>query len=404
MACTRILCLLASLTILSVSTVAWSAEFHGRSSTQFLWFDNIFTHENQAEVAQHLRFSLTKLDKDNKFSLNGYGRISQDVWNDDGFNTRLFYLYAEYRDLFDKVDIRAGRQFVNYAAGAALIDGGMIDLKNIGPIAFSVMGGRHVVYGIDKELTKSGDAVFGASAYLVGYPRTDLELSYYLQFDRDGVAREQLGAMFKQYLFSGLKLYGNARYETASESLTELLVGAKYFASQSLVISAEYFNNYPTFDYTSIYSIFAVNKYNEGSIRADYTINDMFAIRGAYKRQDFGDDTDGDVFEAGVKIRPMRNLLIDLAYDRRQGYAGDLNGGTLDIQYDMTPMMQLAGGLAYDVYQKDRMTGDTDTQSYWAGARYKLDKTMSFDGRIQYSVNTKLDDDWQSRIAFNYDF
>lgn len=392
-------------TVLLSTTSAFAVDFHGRSSTQYLWFNSIFNGKKQAEFAQYLNFSVTNIDPDKKFSLHGYGRISQDVMNGTGFENRLFFLYADYRDLFDKLDIRAGRQFVNYAAGSALIDGGMVDLKNIGPVTFSVMGGRNVVYGIDNELTRAGDTVFGAAATLAGFPATNAEISYFLKQDSDGVARETIGAMFNQYLFNGLKLYGNTRFDMASETFEEVLAGIKYFATADLVLTAEWFQSYPTFDYTSFYSVFAVDRYQEGSFRADYTINEMFAVRGAYKRQDFGENTAGDVFELGFKVRPINNLMIDVAYDRRQGYAGSLDGFTLDVQYDYSPNLQLAGGVAYDVYQKDGTTGKTNAQTYWLGTRYKIDKSMSFDLRAQDNVNVwNFKHDWSGRVAFNYDF
>ena len=267
------------------------------------------------------------------------------------------------------------------------------------------MGGRNVVYGIDRELTRAGDTVFGAAATLTGFPATNAEISYFLKQDSDGVARETIGAMFNQYLFGGLKLYGNTRLDTASETFEEVLAGVKYFATTDLVLTAEWFQSYPTFDYTSIYSVFAVDRYQEGSFRADYTINDMFAVRGAYKRQDFGENTAGDVYEVGLKLRPFASLMFDLAYDRRQGYAGSLDGFTFDVQYDIKPNLQLAGGMAYDVYQKDSMTGDTTSQTYWLGTRYKLNKAISFDARVQDNVDVwKFKHDWTGRVAFNYDF
>ena len=391
--------------VLFSAVSAWSAEFHGRSSTQLLWFNSIFNDQKQVELAQLLRFSVTKIDAENKLTLNGYGRISQDIRNGDGFESRLFYLYGDYANLYEKLDIRAGRQFVNSSAGSALIDGGMVSLKNVGPVAFTLLGGRNVVYGIDRELTHAGDTVFGAAATLTGYPATDAEISYLLKHDKDGVARETIGAMFKQYMFKGLKLYGNTRFDTASETFEEVLAGVKYFASVDLVLSAEWFQSYPTFDYTSIYSVFAVDRYQEGSVRADYTINNMFAVRAAYKRQDFGEETAGNVYEVGLKVRPITNLTVDVAYDRRQGYAGNLDGATLDVLYDYTPKLQLAGGVAYDVYQKDSMTGDTTAQTYWLGTRYKLDKAMSFDLRVQDNVDVgHFKHDWSGRTAFNYDF
>lgn len=404
MAFHKISSLLIALAIVFTFKTAWSAEIHGRSSTQYLWFTNIFNDKQQGEFAEFLTLSVTKIDKDDKLSFQGYANLTQDVRNGQGLNGRLYYLYGDYKGMFDKVDIRLGRQFVNSAAGSAIIDGGLINVKNVGPIAFSIMGGRNVFFGIDGELTHADDVVAGVSAMLSGFSTTDAELAYFIKMDRDGIAREQIGASFKQYLFSGLKLYGNTRFDMASETFNEVLAGVKYFPTANMVLTAEWFQSYPTFDYTSIFSVFAVNRYQEGSFRADYTVNDKVAVHGTYKRQDFGENTAGDVFEAGVKIRPINSLIVDLAYDRRQGYSGDLNGGTVDVTYEATNKLNLAGGLTYDVYQRDGMTGETTAQTYWLGTRYKLDKSISLDCRVQDSVNIRYKQDWQGRVAFNYDF
>ena len=108
--------------LLSAASVQ-AIELHGRASSQYLWFNSIFNGKKQADFAQLLNFSLSDIDPDKKLTLQGYGRISQDVMNGNGFEGRLFYLYADYRNVFDKIDIWGGRQFVIYAAGSALVDG-----------------------------------------------------------------------------------------------------------------------------------------------------------------------------------------------------------------------------------------------------------------------------------------
>src|SRR5574340_343554 len=95
---------------LLLASAAWPAEIHGRSSTQFLWYNDIFTDDDQGEFAQYLNLSITKIDKDNKLSIVGYGRGSQTTHGDHGLNGRLYYLYLDYRDLYDKIDLRLGRQ------------------------------------------------------------------------------------------------------------------------------------------------------------------------------------------------------------------------------------------------------------------------------------------------------
>jgi hypothetical protein len=403
MACKRIFCLLAGTALLLASTVAWSAEIHGRSSTQFTWFNDIFTEKKQAEIGEYLSLSVTKIDKDNKLSFQGYGRLTQDILNGTEPNGRLYYLYGDYSNLFDKVDVRLGRQFVNYAAGSALIDGGKIELKNVGPVAFSVMGGRNVIFNLDGETTSSQDFAFGVAGYLYGYRNTDAELSYFMKFDKDGIARDQIGASFKQYLLNSFKVYGNTRFDLPSETFSEVLAGVKYFPIADLVLTGEWYQSYPTFDSTSIFSVFAVSRYQEGVFRADYTINDKISANFGYSRQGY-EAADADVIELGCRVRPIEHLLLTLNYDHRNGYGGNLNGGIAEVAYEATKNIEVAGGLHYDVYERDKISGEETARKYWLGGKYKIKDNMSASVRVEDNVNARFKDDWSGRAAFNYDF
>jgi len=404
MTCKRFFCLLASITAVLASTAAWSAEIHGRSSTQFAWFNDIFTGNKQAEFGEYLNLSITKIDTEGKLSIQGYGRVTEDIRNGEGINGRLYYLYGDYSNLYDKVDIRLGRQFVNYAAGSALIDGGKIDLKNIGPIGFSVMGGRNVFFDLNGEATRARDFAFGVAAYLNGYKNTDAELSYFLKLDNDGVARDQVGGSFKQY-FGSFKVYVDTRFDLPSETFTELSVGAKYFPTSNLVLTAEWYQSYPTFDSTSIYSIFAVDRYQEALVRADYTINDKLSVNAGYTRQFYGEGNDAsDVVEVGCRIRPIDKVLLTLNYDHNNGYGGNLDGGTAELTVTPIKPLDLAAGLQYDVYAFDRSTGDETARRYWVGGKYKLAGNMSASVRVEDNVNAQYKSDWRGRVVFNYDF
>ncbi len=389
--------------VLSASS-GFAAEIHGRSSTQLSWFNNYFNDQKQVELGEYLRLSVTNLDKEGKAAIYGYGRITQDLNNGEGFNSRLYYLYGEYRDLYDKVDIRLGRQFINQAAGSAIIDGGQIDLKNVGPVAFSVYGGRNVIFGLDNESGHGGDLAFGAAAYLQGFKNTDLELSYFRKWDQWDVARDILGASFKQYLFNSLRLYGNTRFDLVSETFNELLVGVKYYPLSNLVFTGEWYQSYPTFDATSIYSVFAVDRYQEAVFRADCTINDMIAVNGGYTSQWFGSGGRGHIYRLGTSVRPFDPLQINVEYDNNQGYNGKTNGILVDAFYDVTKSLQVAGGLGYDVYKRDVMNNDEIARTYWLGGKYKLAKSMTTSLRIENNVNARYENDTQGRFVFDYDF
>ena len=84
MALKRMFCLLTGLSILFASSVAWSAEMHGSSSTQYQWFTNYLTGNKQAEFGEYLNLSVSKIDTAGKLTLTGYGRVTQDVMNRQG--------------------------------------------------------------------------------------------------------------------------------------------------------------------------------------------------------------------------------------------------------------------------------------------------------------------------------
>ena len=404
MALKRMFCLLTGACILLASSAAWSAEVHGRSSTQYTWFTDFVTGNKQAEFGEYINLSITKVDQAGKLSFQGYGRGTQDVWNGQGLNGRLYYLYGDYTNLFDKVDIRAGRQFINYAAGTALVDGGKVDLKNVGPIAFSAMGGRNVIYSLDGEASHSHDFVWGLAANLAGVKNTDAELSYFVKLDDAGIARETLGGTFKQYLLNSLKVYANARFDMTSESFSEVLAGVKYYPLSNLVLTGEWYQSYPIFDNSSIYSVFAVDRYQEAVFRADYSFNDKISINAGYTHQIYGEGPDVNAYALGTRIRPIEPVQVSLTYDFQNGDGNKLNGGALEVTYEPIKPLELAGGIEYDVYDRDRATGRETARKYWLGGKYKISKTMSASVRAEDNVNHQYTDDWSGRAVFNYDF
>jgi hypothetical protein len=394
---------LSALLVLSAGA-ALGAEISGRSSTQLLWYNNEFTENRVFEAAEYLRVNVTKIDQAGKLSFFAYGRGAQSFGPDHDTTGRLYNLYLDYNGLADKADLRLGRQFASNAAGFVLFDGLKADLKNVGPVGFSVFGGRDVVFGLNGELGNTFNTDLGISAYLDGFRKTDLEISWLRKWEQSEAARDTLGASFKQYLFNTVRLYGNTKYDLPSESFVESLIGTKVYPTSDLVFTGEYYSSYPQFDTTSIYSVFAVNKYQEALVRADYTLSDKFSLNLGYNRQWFGDGGAADVYHVGTGISPIKHLKLNLEYDNRTGYYGSMNGFIADVDYEITKAAQIAGGITYDVYQRDVLTHEEIARRYWLGGKYKLAKNMALSGRVQNDVNARFTENYSGRLVFDYDF
>src|SRR5512139_1304441 len=241
------------------------------SSTQFLWGDDLLG-ESQAIIAQYLRLSYAPEGK--PYSITGYGRIWKDLGNpavrDDDFQGRLYYLYLDY-ELTPNISTRIGRQFTNLTAGTSLMDGISLDVHKIGPVGFTLAGGRDIVYSLDSEFSRSGNYFAGIDVHLENVKSTQLGFSYVRRYDESDLSREELGMNFR-YFFKTLSPYAELKYDVLSEVFDEATVGVDFFPTSNLMIKAEFFHSYPTFDATSIYSVFAADKFREYLIRAEYAL------------------------------------------------------------------------------------------------------------------------------------
>lgn len=391
----------------AVQTVC-AAEIHGRSSTQLIWYNDIVDASKQTDLAEYLRVSVTGLDAGGKLTVNGYGRavynFKDSSISDKGeVQERLYYFYADYKDFLDKADIRLGRQFVNLSAGSALIDGVEANIKKLGPVGLTVMGGRNVIFGETGALTSHAYSL-GLGAYLAGVKNTDADISYYRAYDYSDIARDILGATFKHYLLDSIKIYANARYDLIGEVFNELLVGVNYFPKLDLMLTAEHYESYPTFDTTSIYSVFAVNKYKENVLRAEYTVAQWLDVSAGYSREDFGEGGDATLYEAGLKFRPSVSTTVGVFHDYRSGYGGKLDGYKVYAEYGKPGKWKAAAGIDYDAYTRDDMTGQETAKKYWAAGRYTIAKNMSSSVRVEDNVNVNYSKDMQGRLTFDVDF
>lgn len=393
--------LLAAMLLFAVP--AGAVEVHGRSSTQYLWYNDPIEGENRKDLAEYLMVSLTGLDGGGKLSLQGYARASYDLKDGGSVEDRLYYLFADYRGFLDKADVRLGRQFVNLSAGSALLDGIQVDLRNVGPVGFVLAGGRDIRFGEVDVITSHASAV-GVAAYLAGYKNTHLDVSYLRSYDYSDIARDIMGASFNQYLLQSLKLYADARYDLITGVFNEVLGGVKYFPILDLMLTAEYFQSYPTFDATSIFSVFAVDKYQEAVLGAEYTISSSMDLSLGYYHEEFGDDARAAVYQVGFKYRPAVNTTLGVFHDGRRGYGGALDGYKVYAEYAKPRAWKTAVGIDYDSYERDDMTGSETAKKYWIAGRYSIARAMAVSARVEDNVNVNYSKDMRGRVTFDYDF
>ena len=397
---TRLLVILLALAC--VPRFALAAEVQATSSTQYQWYQNFVVNKGQDDVAQYLRMNLTKLDKEGKINLYSYGRVTSQLSTSEDTLGRLYYGYLEYRDAFkDHLDVKAGRAYVNAAAVSGSLDGVYLNFKNFGPLGFTAFGGREVIFQDKKEIG-GGNTMTGGSVYLDTVKNTHVEVSYGKQYRNSDVARENVGLDFSTTPIDIASLYGRVKYNTIASDFNELLFGAKLAPIQSLVLRAEYYQSLPTFDKTSIYTIFNVIKFKETSVAAEYQLAANYRINARYARQDYGEDATADVYNVGLLAQPIKDLTLNASYEKRNGFSGQLSGIRLFGEYKIQKAALMAG-IDYDDFRRDAAR-EGFAKKYWVGGNYELNKYISAAARFEDNVNYNYDNSYQGRVAINFNY
>jgi len=375
-------------------------------STQFLWGDDLLG-DSQAIVAQYLRLSYNP--EGERVSITGYGRFSKDFDGssimDNDLTGRLYYLYMDYRP-FDSADsglFRLGRQYVNLSAGSAIVDGLSFTAHHVGtlPVGLTVVGGRDVVYSLDSEYSRSGNLFWGVDLHLEGVKATQLGISYVRRQDEWDRAREEIGMNFR-YIYRFLSPYAEVRYDLLSKTTDEATVGIDIFPMSNLMIKGEFYQSYPTFDSTSIYSVFAVDRFREYLIRAEYSLEAPVTLFAAYAKQNYQDSSNADNYVFGARVYPLKNLTVNASVDYRTGYGGNLWGFEITGDYKINNNILVAGGIQYDAYKRPDNDNNGNAQRYWLGGQYIVDKNVSVNLRLEDNVNENFNHRTLGRIAVNW--
>jgi len=382
------------------------------SSTQYLWYQDFLSDDNdQSDVAQYLRLDVTKLDKDGKINVYGYGRVVKQLSTsiedrpelaDDTFG-RMYYLYLDYRDVVkDHLDLRAGRTYVSAAAVSGTIDGLYLDFRNLGPVGFTLFGGRNVIFDNKSEIGTGGDRLAGVSVYFDTMKYTHVEVSYGWKYTDSDLARENVGLDFSTTPHEKVNFYGRLQYDTVADKFGEMLFGAKLAPLKSLILRGEYFQSHPTFDKFSFYSFFGVNNYKEMSLSVEYQLTGDYRVSGRYAREDFGGDATANVYEIGLFARPIKDLILNAFYEKRDGFAGELSGFRLNGAYRIYKAA-ISAGIDYDDFRRES-SREGNARKYWAGVEYELNKMFSAVARVEDNTNFSFNHSYQGFAALNVNY
>lgn len=403
-----VLLFLLVLLLVTAAAPSHAVDLFGRATTEFTWEQDLDDRDTKFAGYQYLRLGAMEVIKDRDISIFGYGRYGFNEVADPDANGQLYYLYIDWRDVWkDRMDLRLGRQWANLVADSMVIDGAQVDFK-VGPVGFIVLGGRDVIFDEFDEDTHSGDAAWGTEAYLRDVKNLNLSISYAEKYDEEDLARRMAAYDFGYTIKEVFRGYSEMRYDIIGELITEALVGLTVFPSDQWTIRGEYFYAYPSFDYTSIYAVFAASEFHAGSLFVDYYISDRLSFYGGYTAEIFEiedeDDDDAHLLEVGVQTK-VKGFDLGSSIVVREGYPGDIIGFSLSADRRfLKDKLNLSAGIDYDIYQRDEMTDDEIATKYWVGGRYHFSKKISLALHLENTESYSQDYNFSGWSSFEIVF
>ena len=385
---------------------ASAATFTGRSSTVIDWFGTP-EDETSVPVYEYLLLNIIDIDNDG-LNFKGYGRLATDTQDVVDVDSQLYYAFLEKRGIFNsKFDFRLGRQFVVSTAGASVMDGLDLTWNNVGPFTLRLFGGGNTTYYASYS---SDDLIWGAEVTgLFLNNSLNLGLSYVQTWADSDLTKELIGFDFEYDKENLIDIYSELQFNYINNVVSYFLAGGKYYKSPKWNLRAEYLYSLPVFTSTSIYSVFAVDKYQE--VNAQYTYNIAVGLQAfaIYTHEFYEEYSDANVFEAGIeKIRTKRfsGYLTGVYRDDDDGQ--DLWGFKARVAWMFTKKLQAGVGANVDVLDRridyENNEDETTSNLFWVYGTYFITDRVNFQLKFERASSELWDEYYQGRARFNVSF
>lgn len=388
---------------------ASAASLSGRSSTVLEWYD---TAEGGTAVPayQYLQLNLKDVFTDG-YNFRFYGRLADDLSNEVDAENRLYYAYLEKKEFFNNLDLRLGRQFISTTAGASIMDGLSLRYALSETYGLRLFAGGDVKYYDGYNLKDVIDGIELRGNFFNN--SLDVAGSYLQKWDAGLVAQELLGFDVDYDVQGKLRLYNELQWDIMSERLSYALVGGKIRFHGPLTLRTEYLYSLPVFSSTSIYSVFAVDEYQELMAELTWKLSRFIQFYARLTHEFYSDFADADVVEIGVE-----KLLADCFYGylsaiyRNDGDGQDLRGIKAYGNYRLMDKLRAGVGLTLDVLERDIAYFDTDDDDrnettstrVWADATYDLSRKLSLKAKFEYIESDLWDHYNRGALRLNYIF
>jgi len=366
-----------------------AASVTGRASTVLEWYD-----DPQGDTAipafQYLQLRVKDI-ADSGYNFKFYGRVAEDFNNEVDVESRLYYAYLENKEVLNNLGFRLGRQFISTTAGATIMDGLSLNYSFLENYKARVFVGGDVQYYEDYDIDDLIDGFELSGKFFDD--KLEAEVSFLQKWDDALLAKELLGFNADLDLSKNLWLYNELQWDTISERLSYSLIGGKYRFQKPFTLRLEYLYSLPVFSSTSIYSVFAVEEYEEVLAELTYRLSRDLKLFGRYTLEIYEEFSNANVFELGIeKMRSNKHYGYLVATFRDDDDGQNLYGFKAYANYQFLPDLRAGIGANIDVLEREIAYFNTDSSDQsettstriWVDTKYVFNKKINLKAKYEY--------------------
>jgi len=389
------------------------------TTTAYMWqrYETPEISTNHLRAYQLAQLTLSK----GNISFHSFVNFSNDFREKQSGDPRFrFYnFYINWRNLFNRVNLKLGRLSVYSGVGVGTIDGIYASTKVAKFLNLNIYGGFLMPEGQKLALNDDpkNNFMFGGQLKFSSGEFSG-SLSYFNQHRKpksyDALRADSLGNVFVQeisltsaqynlvsgdlrYESSIFEVYSRLDYDVSKVKFTRGEISGGVNLMSRLKLSAGYNYRDPRIPLNSIFSVFSYEVTKEVEAGVHYSISPMLRAYVGFSNVRYADDNSQRIvfgFDAGY-------VFINLA--KRMGYAGELDGVSAQGYYPMfNNRFIINAGLNYASYKLSEGSQRNRDLVVLLGGSFKPNNSLSFDVQTQYIQNRVYKSDFRVFFKFNY--
>lgn len=380
--------------------------------------------ESENQTANHLRaYQLAQVSVGSlglpNLSFHTYLQLSNDFVEQAKDDPRLwiYNLYLDYKKLFNRVDLSLGRQRIYAGVGYGTVDGVQVKygfrdyfqikayVGTLAPLRKSyqiedinsdnLSYGFHLTTNKIKQL-KIGLSYANLSRAPVRYKSSGIFTSNFrLDNPESATQRQLLGLDMSSLVSNNIRFNGRLDYNLETAKVQRGEFGGRYFVN-NFEIGLDYIYRMPFIDFSSIFSIFALNPNQEVAMIASYRCNDHRFYANFATVMFEGDDSQR--IGAGWNWK-----FLNLGYNKRLGYGGESDGIYATINYFVLEKLNLSLSSNLVSFKYDPVASERDqVLAEVLGINYSPGKRLTLQAEAQYLNNPRFSRDMRFFVRGSY--